>query len=322
MVGEYSVTVTTKKDVINFSLRRKYTLLRGDSGTGKSILFFYLRMKEMRKDYPVKVDSKIPVVTIQGKESFTKLGKCIIVMDEDTIEYYKSLDNLKTFKKLSETMDSYFLLISRLDIPSLPYSVLEVFSLTSIGVRGKVTHDFKQVYTWEVKDKISPDCIITEDSGSGFQFMSSVSKCSVISAKGKSNLPRVLNKAILKGYCNIFILADGAALGSEMTELSRTILDSDANVSLYAPESFEFILLSSRIFQKYDIRSNLNETYNYADTKKFLSWERYFTFLIQELSKRFGVKTAVYSKSKLSGFYLSGKNKEYILEVIEELDIC
>ena len=39
MVGKYNIRITTKKVVYEFDVKRKYTIVKGDSSTGKSYLY-------------------------------------------------------------------------------------------------------------------------------------------------------------------------------------------------------------------------------------------------------------------------------------------
>lgn len=53
------------------------------------------------------------------------------------------------------------------------------------------------------------------------------------------------------------------------------------------------------------------------DSKKFFSWERFFTKVLIEKTKSTYLK---YNKSRLNGTYLHEKNKELILKAIKGLD--
>lgn len=147
MVGKYDVTVTTRRDVVKFTVKRKYTILRGDSGTGKSLLFDIVRQKNLRPELPnIKISSDIPVVTVSGRESYTDLGKSIVIIDEDTLEKFKEMDGMKGFAEGTKTCDSYFILISRFSMSAIPYSALEIYNLESEKVGKRLFYSFRQEY--------------------------------------------------------------------------------------------------------------------------------------------------------------------------------
>ena len=82
---------------------------------------------------------------------------------------------------------------------------------------------------------------------------------------------------------------------------------------LYAPESFEFLLLKANII---DVpKAVLDETYDYADSKRFMSWEEYYTdYLIQNSQKT----VFKYAKTKLNENYKSPKIIEKIKRIMPE----
>ena len=98
--------------------------------------------------------------------------------------------------------------------------------------------------------------IITEDSNSGYQFFSELAKAqkiTCISADGKSNIIQKLEEnRDIKG--TKLIIADGAAFGSEMRELN-VYLNNIENAALYAPESFEWLLLSCNIIPNINVQN-------------------------------------------------------------------
>lgn len=320
MVGKYDITVSSRKDCYKFMVQRKYTMLRGFSGTGKSLLHFIVRNSRMLN---ASISCKVPVLALVGMETLNDKGKCIILIDEDTLELYKSLDNFKTFIKNTENAQSYFVLITRYDIPAIPYSVSEIYKMKLESAGKRRSYIFNKMYPWIETKPFRPDCIITEDSKSGYQFFKESTKYTVISANGKSNLYKTILIARSKGYKSFFVVADGAAFGPEITKIVNLHQDyEDITIRLYAPESFEYILLSSDVFKKFNIKSILEHTEEYAESSLYMSWERYFFKIIVELSKKFNSDDAVYSKSKLSNFYLTDTNKKYIMSVIKELEVC
>ena len=113
------------------------------------------------------------------------------------------------------------------------------------------------------------------------------------------------------------IIADGAAIGPEMNRLYKETLKKK-NIHLYLPESFEWLILSSGLISDKDIKTMLEEPENYIDSTEYFSWERFFTKLLVTRTEETYLK---YSKSKLNSNYLHEKNKERIVNMMQEIKI-
>ena len=70
----------------------------------------------------------------------------------------------------------------------------------------------------------------------------------------------------------ICIIADGAAIGPEMERLYK-LAQRMKNISLYLPESFEWLILKSGLIPGKEIHEILEEPEKYIDGKKFFSWK-------------------------------------------------
>lgn len=85
MVGEYRVVVKDRKLKYDFIIRRKYTILRGDSSTGKSTLYKMLLENEGVGVFTECFVPVVPVGTISVLNSISKGEGSIIVLDENVI---------------------------------------------------------------------------------------------------------------------------------------------------------------------------------------------------------------------------------------------
>ena len=78
-------------------------------------------------------------------------------------------------------------------------------------------------------------------------------------------------------------------------------------VVLFLPESFEYLVLrSGLVCDNSDAR--LTKTYMYAQSECYMSWEQYYTALLQSLMD--------YSKHTLNPTLLASSNKKAILNTI------
>ena len=100
------------------------------------------------------------------------------------------------------------------------------------------------------------------------------------------------------------VIVDGAAFGSEMRDVSE-YLKEVGGIVLYAPESFEWLLLSTDLIPEIRVSQILEHPEDYIDSRKYASWERFFTELL--VSRTQGDPLWAYSKKKLPDIYLSSK---------------
>ena len=130
------------------------------------------------------------------------------------------------------------------------------------------------------------------------------------SAGGNSNVYNEIRETDI----NVCVVADGAAFGSYMNR-TYSYASNHNNVSLYLPESFEWIILKSGIVDGNEVQEILNVPWESIDSKDYISWERYFTSLLISVTKDTYLS---YNKSRLNDVYLQDRNKNRILDVIEE----
>lgn len=85
---------------------------------------------------------------------------------------------------------------------------------------------------------------------------------------------------------NTFIIADGAAFGS-MIENCLAYIHSvyGSRISLWLPESFEYLILKSGLIKSAELPEILDETSDYVDCRRYESWEQFFTDLLISLTK-------------------------------------
>ena len=135
-----------------------------------------------------------------------------------------------------------------------------------------------------------------------------------ISAQGKSN---IFADAVNHLNEKILVIADGAAFGAEMEKLVR-LMKEHPNITLYLPESFEWIILKSGVIEDSNIAEILEHPEDYIESKDFFSWERYFTALLIQKTQDGYLK---YSKRQLNSAYLQEKISDKILFAMEGIDL-
>ena len=319
MKGKHKVIIQNNRLHYEFEIKRNITVIQGDSATGKTTLINMLRQAEnLGESSGINIVCDVPCRVLEGqswKLLLENLSGNIFFADEDNM-----FINTEEFAEAVQGSDNYFVLITRENLYNLPYSVEEIYGLRSSGKyqnTRKVYQQMYQIYSNIQDVPVKPEKIITEDSNSGYDFFEAVSRqkgMSCESAGGKSNIFSLLKDA---GNEEICVIADGATIGPEMNRLYKQS-EKHKNIKLYLPESFEWIILKSGLIEGKKLKEILEKPEEYIDSREFLSWERYFTKLLTNITQGTYLK---YNKSKLNGTYLHEKNKEQILRSIEGISL-
>ena len=317
MKGKYKVIVRNNKLHYEFEIKRNITIIQGDSATGKTTLINMLRQAEnLGESSGVDVLSNVTCRILEGvswKLILQNTAGTIFFIDEEN-----AFINTEEFAAEVRGSDNYFVLITRENLYNLPYSVEEIYGLYASGRYQNTKKIYQQMYRIysDIQElPIKPELFIVEDSNSGYEFFKAVSdernlECE--SAGGKSNIFSKIKNVKNREVC---VIADGAAIGPEMNGLYE-ISHKKKNIHLYLPESFEWIVLKSGLIDDREIRKILETPELFIDSKKYFSWERFFTNLLIEKTKNSYLQ---YRKSAINKTYLHSKNKEKILNCIEAI---
>jgi len=315
MKGKYHIIAQNNRLRYELLVRRNITIIRGDSATGKTTLFNMIgQAAALGENSGVDVVCERPCRTLSGNDwnlILPNIHDQIIFLDEEN-QFIKSQE----FAAAVKASDNYFVIITREDLPNLPYSVDEIYGIHTSGKYHSLRRTYNemyQIYSPEIfSGKMKPDMIVVEDSNSGYEFFRTVCaehNISCLSAKGKSNL----KQAVPQKEEQILIVADGAAVGSEMNELYQ-LMKTNSRMKCYLPESFEWLILKSGQIDGKAVQDILKHPEDFIESRKYFSWERFFTALLVECTQDSYFR---YSKSKLNEAYLQGKMKQAVLNVIE-----
>ncbi len=315
MKGKYHIVVQNNRLRYELTVRRNITIIRGDSATGKTTLINLIEQAAaLGENSGVDVVCERPCRTLSGNDwnlILPYIHEHIIFLDEEN-SFIKSQE----FAAAVKASDNYFVLITREDLPNLPYSVEEIYGIHTSGKYHDLRRTYNemyQIYSLETfSGKVRPDMIVVEDSNSGYEFFCAV--CSehninCLSAKGKSNLKQMIPQS----QEQILVVADGAAIGSEMNELYQ-LMKTNENLKYYFPESFEWLILKSGQIDGKAVQDILEHPEDFIESRKYFSWERFFTGLLVEYTQNSYLK---YSKSRLNEAYLQGRVKQAVLDVME-----
>lgn len=316
MIGRYEIEIYNARVHYFLTVKRNITILQGYSATGKTELIRMISDYEANggsSGITVKCDVPCTVLTsIDWEIRLCNIKKHIVFIDE-TAGFYKS----KQFAECVKGSDNYFVIITREDLPQLPYSVEEIYGLKTVSDTAKYK-EFKKVYNEMYKlynlsplMKVNSDVVITEDSNSGYECFGLIYSDKCISANGKSGIYDLIHSNKEKSQ---LIIVDGAAFGSEISKIYRYLkANNKIQCVIYAPESFEFIVLEAGVV---DVQEDmLIKTYEYADSREYFSWEDFYTSLLIELTKDTPFR---YDKSRLGEAYKSLNVLNRIIDVLPE----
>lgn len=312
MKGKYSVFVQNNRLRYEFTISRNITIIRGDSATGKTTLLDLLNAYDRDGESSgVLVKCDVPCVVIGGQrweENLQFIHNSIVFIDECN-RFVKSED----FAVRVKESDNYFVIVTRDDLPNLPYSVKEIYGIRESGKYAGLKQVYNEFYCLygEVADAelAQESLVIAEDSNAGFEFFSGLcdEKIECISANGKSNMFKALQEHREE---RVLVIADGAAFGCEMEKVMQ-LIKIGRRIVLYLPESFEWLILNAGIFDDSELKAILNATSEYVDSKEFFSWERFFTDLLVKKSRGTYLQ---YNKRSLNKAYLQEKIKNKIVD--------
>ncbi|MCR5837642.1 MAG: AAA family ATPase [Lachnospiraceae bacterium] len=138
MKGKVQIKIKNRKCQFEFEIERNITIVRGDSGTGKTTLFNmiseYTRLKE-ESGINLQCSKKCIALTAIDWEHQLEQAKDSVVFIDEGDRFVSSKD----FANIIRNSDNYYVLFVRENLHELPYSVNEIYE---IHTSGKI-HTFK-----------------------------------------------------------------------------------------------------------------------------------------------------------------------------------
>lgn len=278
-------------------LKRRITIVRGDSGIGKSELVRII----VSPPVGVEVKTTLDCVIADNSNWDAVLGgtvNSIIILDD--IEIVSSSRFAKKVKE-TEKNQNYFLIIGREQLGEqslyednlykLSYSVDSVLRFV-ISEDGKkhYTEPFFNFHKIDVNDLKIRNLLI-EDSVDGFEFFRHLLRDNVISAKnGKSSITEDTKEIVSKTCEGLLVLFDKAAFGCHIDKFYYVIMQKYKNVYIDVEyECFEYLLLNTNFFRENEevqaILSNPTDKANHC-----ISWESFYKSVLEKITKGTEIK--------------------------------
>ena len=317
MRGTYEVKVSNVNVSFTLELERNITILSGDSATGKTTLIEMLRdFEESGRSSGVTVHCKRPCRVLTNADWEYRLNgirDSIVFLDEGN-SFVKS----EAFARAIQNSSNYYVIVTRESLYQLPYSVKAILKLKTTGRRGKTYVRAYPQYD-HLADPVGEISriqeIVTEDSNAGhemFEHIATKNHISCISAQGKSN---VFSQLVNRTADRVLVIADGAAFGSELEKIYRLMEAQPNKITLYLPESFEWLVLRSGILGSQTPKEILEHPSDNIESSHYFSWEQYFTDLLIQLTHD---TVLHYSKNRLNPSYLQPANVAKVLRAMQE----
>lgn len=316
MKGKILFSVKNRHIAFKLSLERNVTIITGDSGTGKTKLINMVRQySEEGKASGIILKCDRPCVVLEGNnwDVLLERTKSSIVFVEESTKFL----NEYSFAKAITHTDNYYVLITREPLPQIAYSIDAIKQIIKNDRKPEIEKIYDKL---TIKDITATpyDLFIVEDSKSGFQFFKKAAdglSAQCVSANGKSNILSVLEG---RNEERILVIADAAALGAEIQRLARYKVLSGKRIDFFLPESFEWLILRSAIFDGNErVRAVLKSPVDHIESREYFNWERFFTYLLVEESKNKERLKYPKGKGKLPSGYLTEKNIDNIMNAMK-----
>ena len=318
MKGSYKVKVSRRRGTtFEFTVRRNITIVRGDSGTGKTTLYDmvadHTRLGD-RSGVAIQCDCPCVALTdIDWKNQLAGIAGSIVFIDE-------GMEDLPTedFARAVRDSGNYYVIFTRGELPCLPYSVNEVYKIKTSGKFHSLVPMYKELeghrYSLSrAKASKDFDVLLTEDSKSGLQFFEARFDEEKLLCESVQSNAKILGWLCGHEGGTVFVIADGAAFGPYVDRILKYQKEHPHEVTVCLPESFEWLLLSSGIVKADGIEEILANSENYVESAEYMSWEQFFTSVLSDATK--GTPLA-YNKSAIAKGYLVPANADKVMALI------
>ena len=286
-----------KSEYINYKVEfnRKVTIIQGDSGTGKSLMIdTIIKLRDTRL-VSIFTDNKLEVITYRDYKDWDKEVETgnnkLFLIDED----YKKLTT-KEFADMVHKSQNYFIIMCREPLKCLNYSYKEIYTLRK---SGKYVES-RRKYNDQLFNELNRNCeiILVEDSNAGYDFYKFHLDSVVESIQGKSKILSEFREIKSRGYKNIGLILDGAALGNEMDDiLNAKTIAGDVCIQSFTPECLEEFIVNSGVLKfKTEGLKELHERQNMYGSYEIMYYE-----YLKEITRN---TPAQYNKNAINTCYI------------------
>ena len=126
MAGKYTIEIKNKKVRFSLEVNKKFTMIKGNSATGKSYV-----CDLVTKDLDI-VSCDVDVITLKGNDleiisnTLRSISNSIFLIDDNS-----KLLRTKGFESMLLDSDNYFIIFTRKDLKALPPSLKDEYILVT-----------------------------------------------------------------------------------------------------------------------------------------------------------------------------------------------
>lgn len=145
MKGIHHIFIQNKRLRYDFEVRRNLTVIRGDSATGKTTLI------EMIQDYidcgnasGIELSSDKKCFVLQGatwKGQLSEIRDSVVFIDEGNLFVTSN-----EFAEAIKGTDNYYVIVTRVGLSNLPYSVEEIYGIRLSGHHSGLKQQENEFY--------------------------------------------------------------------------------------------------------------------------------------------------------------------------------
>lgn len=145
MKGIHSITVQNKRIRYHFEVRRNITVIRGNSATGKTTLIDMIQeYYEEGEESGIFLHSDKECVVVSSnrrwKQELLGITDSIVFIDEGNKFVFG-----QEFASYIKDTDNYYVIVTREGIPTLPYSVKEIYGIRNSRKYGGLKQISKEL---------------------------------------------------------------------------------------------------------------------------------------------------------------------------------
>jgi hypothetical protein len=298
-------------------LERNITVVRGDSGTGKTTLYEMIaEYTRLGEDSGVQVSAPCPCVALVDMDWQNQLShtKGSVVFIDEGAHYLAS----REFAAAIQQTDNYYVIFNRENLHELPYSVEGIYQIKT----SNRYHTFEKLYrrhdgyvysNGRNRRRASASVLLTEDSGAGLQLYQHLYEGTAVRCESAGSNSGIFTWLQQNHQEGVFVIADGAAFGAEMDRVMKLQRQYPDQITVCLPESFEWLILQSGLIDAPDLGEMLENPSAYVDSIQYFSWENFFEdYLVQQTAGTY----YAYSKSQLHSYYSIRENSGRIIALI------
>lgn len=299
-----SQTLEIKGKRINYLLeiQDRITIIRGDSGTGKTTMAKIIsqKLRGINNGFEINTSFCLKEVLVDNIKYPDIDYNNLYILDEG------SLETSNQFANFVNKSISHFIIISRDRLPNIMYGFESIYEFYNDNGIIKLKRKYEELNDQYV-NKQKLDKLIIDGSNSNYQFYNKFKNINVMAYKSNSKISEMI-----KDNDNIIVVFNNVAIGPYIENIYN--ISRNKNIYFLYPKSFEWLLLNSGIFRQSDIEDEMNYKLYF-----YINDEEYYTNVLTEVSSRVDIEDLEYNKHKLSPWYLEDSRFNKVINKLNEL---